>query len=243
MLGLIEHAGHYTVFDGLSLLVLLVWAVFAFVPNTAAAPLGRVTRLLTTPARRFYRGLRKRSRFALYLTVFLVSLGASVIQFARNGEPIPSFHDEFSYLLAADTFAHGRLTNPTPAAFTSFETFHTLMQPTYMSRYHPAQGLTLALGQVATGFPIVGVWLMMAFACVASLWLLRSVLPKRWAFWGSVALALHPQITAWSSCYWGGGVALAGGALVLGGAARIVQTRFSPAVTERFGGSAWACLP
>jgi hypothetical protein len=136
--------------------------------------------------------------------------------------PVPRVHDEFSYLLAADTFAHGRLANPAHPHWEHLETFHVIQQPTYASKYPPGQGLALALGQVLFGEPLAGVWLLSGLAAAATYWMLLGWTSPRFAAWGGALWAAHPGFQlAWGQSYWGGTLAYIGGALVFGAALRM----------------------
>jgi hypothetical protein len=149
------------------------------------------------------------------LAIFLGSLLLFALVSATVGLPLPRVHDEFSYLLAGDTFAHGRVTNPTHPLWPYFETFHVIHVPTYQSKFPPGQGLVLALGQ-RIWHPALGVWLCTAAACAAIYWCLTRFVPWQWAGAGAAVTAFHPQILRWSQTYWGGSLALLGGALVVG---------------------------
>ena len=164
-------------------------------------------------------GHRKLSVAFVGGTAFVVSaMVAMLIRF-----PVPGVHDEFSYLLAADTFAHGRVTNPTHPLWVHFESMHIIQQPTYASKYPPGQGLFIASGMLVFGHPIVGVWLGIALGCAAICWMLMGWMPPRWALLGGILAILHPLIFDWGQSYWGGAVAMCGGALLLGGFRRIVR--------------------
>jgi hypothetical protein len=104
-----------------------------------------------------------------------------------------------------------------------FESIHIIQQPTYASKYPPGQGLMLAVGQVIAGQPIVGVWLSTGLACAAICWMLFAWVPARWALVGGLLIVFHPLVLGWSQNYWGGAVAMGGGALVIGAFRRIVR--------------------
>lgn len=142
--------------------------------------------------------------------------------------PQPLLHDEFGYLLLSDTFANGRLTNPPHPHWQFFETFHVLQQPSYTAKYPPLQGGVLAVGQVLTGRPIVGVWLSTGLMVAAVYWALLQWTQHRWALLGAVLLMVQVGIVGyWAQSFWGGAVAATGGALAIG-ASRALMRRLSP---------------
>ena len=183
--------------------------------------------LFNRPAEKIFTRLESLfSHFAKHRHLVLFSLFFGVIAIRLSilpllPVPVPGIHDEYSYLLMGDTFAHGRLANAPHPMWLSFETFHVNWFPTYSSIYPPAQGAILAIGQLL-GSPWLGVLLGTAAMCSAIAWMLQAWMPPRWAFLGGLIAAIKLGVASyWMNSYWGGAAAAIGGALVLGALGRI----------------------
>jgi hypothetical protein len=203
---------------------LLIWTLailFAAVSFAALWPRSRANR----PIRLVITAMDRLAgrRWLAFATIFVLVIVVRLSVLPLLPVPTPGIHDEFGYLLQADTFCHGRLANPTPAMWESFETFHVNFFPTYSAMYPPAQGAVLAGGRLL-GQLWIGVILSNALMCALIYWALRCWMPSRWALLAALLAASKLCVTTyWINSFWGGAPGAIGGALVLGAIGRILR--------------------
>ncbi len=159
-----------------------------------------------------------------FFSLVLASIALRLLLLPIEPVPGPLYHDEFSYLLGADTFVHGRLTNPTPAIPIAFESIHVNMSPTYQSMYLPGVALALAAGRLL-GSAWIAVLLITALFCGTVYWMTAAWLPRAYALLaGIIAIAITGNLNWWFDNYFCIALTSLGTALLLGSLPRIAAT-------------------
>jgi hypothetical protein len=194
-------------------LVILALLLAFVVPSVGSSLFVHIERQLAHLAKR-------RILSVVLVGAFALAMRAAVLPILPV--PYPALQDEFSYQLMADTFAHGRLTNPTHPMWVHFESIAVIHQPTYCSMFYPGQGLLMALGELIGRHTFWGVWLSIGIMCAAICWMLQAWVSPFWALIVGLLAAIRiGAFSYWANSYWGGAVAAIGGALVLGALPRI----------------------
>jgi hypothetical protein len=161
--------------------------------------------------------------------IVAISVVARIALLQVDPIPEPRVHDEFAYIFGGETLAKGRLATATHPMWRFFETYHINMQPTYVSKYPPAQSAFLALGIRLFGHPWYGVLISVGLMCGCICWMLQGWLPPKYALLGGLFAFLQFGVTHyWVDSYWGGAVAAMGGALVFGALPRLVRVGTAP---------------
>ncbi|HEV3303302.1 MAG TPA: hypothetical protein VG055_26855 [Planctomycetaceae bacterium] len=112
----------------------------------------------------------------------------------RFGDLPPAYHDEFSYLLQAKTFLHGRLSFPSsPRLPELFDQMHVVNEGRFASRYFPGVGAWIA-PFLAIGHPYWAQWLAGALAAFFTFWAGRELAGNRVGLLAGLLTALSPGL-------------------------------------------------
>ena len=195
------------------LLVLMAIAVALLWPARRPVPLGQLERMI---------GGWSARPWSREVVVLVLAVGLRAALLPVLGPPAPYFPDEFSILLQGQTFAMGRLANPSHPLYPFFETIYVNQLPKYASIYFPGRGAPLALG-ILLGHPWIGVWLTMALLALAMVWMLRAWMSPGLALVGGILVVLrYGVVSGWINSYYGGSLTALGGVLVLGAFPRLM---------------------
>ncbi|MEO8097250.1 MAG: hypothetical protein ABI811_06070 [Acidobacteriota bacterium] len=213
MLDLIQKALNGRLFHEMIAACLLVVAIHVFRVRYPAFTM-RLAQAADGVAERPWKGILLSAALPLVIRLVLLPI-----------LPTPEFrvHDEFGHRLVADTLLHGRLANPPLLFREHFEAIYILQDPTYASIYPVGNGAVLALGTLL-GHPWIGVWIAMGAMFAAICWMLYAFLPASFALLGGLMSGLLLGTTDWMNTYFGGALVGAGGALIFGALARLIQT-------------------
>jgi len=111
----------------------------------------------------------------------------------------PAYHDEFSYLIQAETSLQGRFWMPGfPERPELFDQMHVLNEGHFASRYFPGVGLWMA-PFVSIGNPILGHQIAQTLAAILLFWIGRELTSNGVGLLAGVLFALSPGMVLFST--------------------------------------------
>ena len=131
--------------------------------------------------------------------VTLIAFGMSY-QFGTNfSELPPAYHDEYSYLIQAQTYLQGRWSNPEFALMPElFDQMHVLNEGVFASRYFPAVGVWIA-PFLAFGNPWLGHQIAQALCAFLMFWIGRELSNNGTGMLAGLMFAFSPGLVLFSN--------------------------------------------
>ncbi|MDB5385853.1 MAG: hypothetical protein JWM11_1499, partial [Planctomycetaceae bacterium] len=154
----------------------------------------------------------------------------------------PAYHDEYSYLLQAQTLLAGRFSYPSdPTVAPIFDQLHVVNQGRFASRYYPGTGVWLA-PWVAWGHPVWGQWLAGSLAAMLIFWTARELGGRGVGFMAGCLTALSPGLALFSNLLLAHHPTLLGLAIFLHGFTKWLTHRRPASLLQAGCGLAFAML-
>lgn len=131
--------------------------------------------------------------------VFAVAFGMSYRTGLQFEDLPPAYHDEYSYLLQAETFAAGRWSYPSFEQHSElFDQMHVLNNGQFASRYFPGTGAWIA-PFVLLGHPWLGHQLAQALSAMLVFWIGRELSNAGTGFLAGLLYAFSPGLILFSN--------------------------------------------